>query len=90
MNEDVFKKAEKEYNKLMDYIRAGLSRTDREFYFFKTIKDLIKECQYWISCYHESGHLRCIEECEDKIERAMLKNEESRLVKFVKKYERFV
>ena len=90
MNKDEFTKAEKEYNKLMDYVRAGLSRTDREFYFFKTVKDLVKECQYWIDCYHMSGHMRCVEECDSKIEKAMLKDEESRLIKFVQKYEKFI
>lgn len=90
MNKDMYIKAEKEYNKLMDYICAEHSRTDQESYFFGTIGDFVNECQYWISCYHESGHLRCIEECDSTIEKAMLKDEELRLVKFVKKYERFI
>ena len=50
----------------------------------------VNECQYWISCYHESGHLRCIEECDSTIEKARLKDEELRLVKFVRKYEKFI
>ena len=42
MNKDMYIKAEKEYNKLMDYICAEHSRTDRESYFFGTIGDFCK------------------------------------------------
>ena len=52
-----------------------------------SLKDMVKECKYWLDCYNEPGNTLYDMRYEDNYSRKKWTNDTNRLKRFIKKYE---
>lgn len=56
-----------------------------------SIRDMVAECDYVLSCYYEDGHCNAEMRCsEDAEERKMWKSETGKLKRFIEAYKPFI
>lgn len=54
------------------------------------IRDMVAEADYWLSCYYESGNIRCDDRFDSKEEYKIWLSETGKLKRFIKAYEPFI
>lgn len=52
----------------------------------KSVEEMVKECEYWLSCYYEGGHAREDMRHEDEEERKRWRSEVGKLKRFINAY----
>lgn len=85
--------ATKRYNAIMcnicrEYLTIGTQfSTDTDNW---TIRDMVAECDYQLSCYYEGGHSNADLRYGDAEERKQWRSETGKLIRFIKAYEPFI
>lgn len=54
------------------------------------IRDMVAECDYWLSCYTEAGHCRYDDRLLSKEDYAIWRSEKGMLERFIKTYKPFI
>lgn len=54
------------------------------------IRDMVAEADYWLSCYYESGNVRCDSRYDGKEEYKTWQSETGKLKRFIEAYKPFI
>lgn len=84
-----FEKAKKRFNGIMmsiccEHMTIGTDFSEEPQ--LKSVKEMVEECEYWLSCYYEGGHAREEMRHEDEEERKRWRSEVGKLKRFIEAY----
>ena len=88
-----FEKAVKRYNGIMmdvcaEHVTIGTDFSENTEGW--NIRDMVAECDYWLSCYTEGGHSRAEMRYGDEDERKAWRSETGKLSRFIDAYKPFI
>ncbi|EOI51588.1 hypothetical protein [Enterococcus gilvus] len=84
-----FEKAKKRFNGIMmticcEHMTIGTGFSEEPQ--LKSVKEMVEECEYWLSCYYEGGHTREKMRHEEEEERKRWRSEVGKLKRFIEAY----